>query len=140
MRNFYKKFRALVLDLNVIYYRKFWKMHIGYGARLSMKCNLDKTNPQGIHIGDESYIAFGAVVLSHDFVRNLHTNTVIGKQCFIGAHALIMPGVVIGNNTIVGAGAVVTKSMPANSIVAGNPATVIKSNIKTTKFGKLVHD
>jgi len=140
MKAFYKKFRALVLDLNVLYYRHVWKMNIGEGARLSMKCNLDKTNPSGIYIGNESYVAFGAVILSHDFVRNLHTDTIIGKQCFVGAHSLIMPGVVIGDNSIVGAGAVVTKSVPPNSIVAGNPAVVVRSDIKTSRFGKLVHD
>lgn len=129
-----------MLDINVFYYRKLWKMNIGEGARLSMKCNLDKTNPKGIHIGKESYIAFGAVVLSHDFVRNLHIDTVIGNQCFIGAHSLIMPGVHIGDNSIVGAGSVVTKSVPPNSIVAGNPARVIKQGIKTTRFGKLQND
>lgn len=140
MKAFYKKFRALVLDLNVLYYRHVWKMNIGEGARLSMKCNLDKTNPSGIYIGNESYVAFGAVILSHDFVRDLHTDTIIGKQCFVGAHSLIMPGVVIGDNSIVGAGAVVTKSVPPNSIVAGNPAVVVRSDIKTSRFGKLVHD
>lgn len=140
MRALYKKFRALVLDVNVIYYRKVWKMNIGNGARLSMKCNLDKTNPKGIFVGKETYIAFGAVVLSHDFVRNMHVDTVIGERCFIGAHSLIMPGVHIGDNSIVGAGSVVTKSVPANVIVAGNPARVIKQGIKTTRFGKLQND
>lgn len=140
MRSLYKKFRAFVLDINVLYYRKFWKMNIGDGARLSMKCNLDKTNPKGIYVGKDSYIAFGAVVLSHDFVRNLHVDTVIGECCFIGAHSLIMPGVSIGNNSIVGAGSVVTKTVPANSIVVGNPARVIKQGIKTTRFGKLQND
>lgn len=129
-----------MLDINVIYYRKFWRVNIGEGARLSLKCNLDKTNPKGIYIGKESYIAFGAVVLSHDFVRNLHVDTVIGDRCFIGAHSLIMPGVHIGDCTIIGAGSVVTKSVPANSIVAGNPARVIKQGIKTTRFGKLQND
>lgn len=140
MRMLFRKFRAFVLDINVIYYRKFWKMNIGVGARVSMKCNLDKTNPKGIFVGKDSYIAFGAVVLSHDFVRNMHVDTVIGERCFIGAHSLIMPGVHIGDNSIVGAGSVVTKSVPANVIVAGNPARVIKQGIKTTRFGKLQND
>lgn len=51
----------------------------------------------------------------------------IGDWCYIGANALIMPGVTIGNNCLVAAGSVVTKSIPAGSVVAGNPARIICS-------------
>jgi acetyltransferase-like isoleucine patch superfamily enzyme len=50
----------------------------------------------------------------------------IGKNVWIGTHAVILPGVEIGDNAVVGAGSVVTKNVPANSIVAGNPAKIIK--------------
>ena len=50
---------------------------------------------------------------------------VVGERSFIGARATIMPGVHIGKNCVVGAGAVVTKSVPDNSVVAGIPARVI---------------
>ena len=49
----------------------------------------------------------------------------IGENCFIGARSVIMPGVTIGDNCIVGAGSVVTKSIPPNTVVAGNPAKPI---------------
>ena len=49
----------------------------------------------------------------------------IGDNCFIGAHSIILPGVTLGKEVIVGAGAVVTKSYPDGSIVAGNPARLI---------------
>lgn len=49
----------------------------------------------------------------------------IGNNCFIGAHCIIMGGIKLGDNTIVGAGSVVTKSFPANSVVGGNPAKLI---------------
>lgn len=52
----------------------------------------------------------------------------IGKRCWIGANAVILPGVSLGENVIVGAGAIVTKSFPANVIVAGNPAKIIRKN------------
>ena len=50
---------------------------------------------------------------------------VIGDYVYIGSNALIMPGVTIGNNVLVAAGSVVTKSIPSNSVVAGNPARII---------------
>lgn len=50
----------------------------------------------------------------------------IGKNCWIGEKAIILPGVTIGDNAIIGAGSVVTKNIPANVVAVGNPARVIK--------------
>ena len=50
----------------------------------------------------------------------------IGDNCWIGAGAIINPGVTLGNNVVVGSGSVVTKSFPDNVVIAGNPAKVIK--------------
>ena len=61
----------------------------------------------------------------------------IGKNCWIGEKCIILPGVSIGDNTIVGAGSVVTKSVPSNCIVVGNPAQVIKKyDFDTEKWVK----
>lgn len=76
--------------------------------------------------------------MSHDFCRALNQDTYIGKRCFIGANAIIMAGVKIGDEVIVGSGAIVTKDVPSNCIVAGNPAKVIKTGINTAKYGKLI--
>lgn len=114
-----------------------YKMHIAKTARVSFGTKLDKTNPRGIHIGEESYLASGAIMFSHDFSRAMKIDTYIGKKCFIGANAIIMAGVKIGDEVIVGSGAIVTKDVPSNSIVAGNPARIIKSGIETLKFGQL---
>ena len=57
-------------------------------------------------------------------------DTYIGHSCVIGSGARIMPGVRVGNYCVVGAGAVVTKDVPDHTIVAGNPAKVIKENIE----------
>jgi acetyltransferase-like isoleucine patch superfamily enzyme len=57
------------------------------------------------------------------------TDTYIGKNTFIGVGAIILPGVNIGDEVIIGAGAVVTKDIPSNTIAVGNPARVIKSGI-----------
>lgn len=50
----------------------------------------------------------------------------IGRTCWIGAGAIILPGVSIGDNTVIGAGAVVTKDIPENSVAVGNPCKVIR--------------
>ena len=91
-----------------------------------------------MNIGEESFIASGAVILAHDFSKPAKADTYIGKRCFIGVNAIIMCGVKVNDNVIVGSGSVVTKDIPANCIVAGNPARIIKEGIQTKKFGQLM--
>ena len=137
IRNFIREF---ILSIQHSFLTGIFGMNISQSAKISFGARLDKTNPKGIHIGDESYIASGAVIFSHDFTRALHSDTYIGKRCFIGANAIVMCGVKIGDEVIVGAGAVVTKDVPSNCIVAGNPAKIIRTGIKTRKFGQLIQD
>ena len=120
------------------YLRGVWGMHIGKESRVSLKAKLDFTNPQGVHVGDYTIITPMVQMFTHDFVRARHVDTHIGSYCFIGAGAIILPGVTIGDHCIVAAGTVVTTDIPPRSIVAGNPARVIKSEIKTGHFGMLV--
>lgn len=119
------------------YYLRRLGMDIHPDTQISLKAHLDKTNPSGIHIGEGTLVAFGAVILSHDLARVLHTDTYIGRNCFIGAHAIILPGIRIGDNCIVATGSVVTKNVESNSIVGGNPARVIRTGIQTGKWGML---
>ena len=129
--------RLIFLSYRHFVYTKIYCMDISSSARISFRTYLDKTYPKGIHIGDESYIVSGAMILSHDFITDKKSN--IGKKCFIGANSIIMPGVNIGDSVIVGSGAVVTKDIPSGCIVAGNPARIIRENIRTTKFGKMIN-
>ena len=87
----------------------------------------------GIEIGDGSLIGHNTTIatLNHDFNplkrQNLTPSRVkIGKNVWIGSDCTILPGVEIGDGAIIGAGSVVTKSIPANTIAVGNPARVIK--------------
>jgi acetyltransferase-like isoleucine patch superfamily enzyme len=114
---------------------RVWKMDIGEGSIISLSAKLDKTNPRGVHIGKYSVVAFGAAILTHDWVNNRHRDVHVGDNCFIGAHAIILPGVTIGDHCIVSAASVVARDVPAGSLVAGNPARVVESNVKTTHYG-----
>lgn len=116
---------------------RFWKMDIHSDTLISMEAKLDKTYPRGIHIGEGTAVSFGAVILSHDYIRRLHTNTYIGKYCQIGARSIIMPGITIGDHCIVAAGAVVVKDVPPRCIVGGNPAKILRENIDTVHWGRL---
>lgn len=113
-------------------------MDIHQSAIISLSARLDRTNPHGVHIAQKSYVAFDVAILTHDMVRNLQEDTYIGECCFIGARSIIMPGVRVGNNTIVASGSVVTKDIPGNCIAAGNPAQVIKSGVEIFEYGRLV--
>lgn len=61
----------------------------------------------------------------HDLLNECRGYTVIGDNVFIGMNSSIMPGVHIGNNCVIGTGSVVTKDVPDNMVVAGNPARII---------------
>lgn len=117
------------------YLNRVWGMDIGREVRISGSARLDKTNPRGVHIGHATLVSFDAAILTHDFVSNRHLDTWIGSHCFIGARSIVMPGIRIGDHCIVGSGAVVTADVPDNSLVAGNPARILKSGIVTGRWG-----
>ena len=91
----------------------------------------------GITLGDDVFIGPGVQLITENHPeqpqnrRNVYARPIsIGRKVWIGAGAIILPGVTIGENSIVGAGAVVKKDVPANVIVAGVPAKIVRG-IKT---------
>lgn len=115
-------------------------MDIAPGVQISMSARLDKTNPKGIHIGENSVITFDVVILTHDFVNNVHKDVFIGRNCLIGARSIIFPGVTIGDECIISAASVVVKDVPSNTMVAGNPARVVQADIRTGPWGLKIKD
>src|SRR5699024_7764924 len=101
-----------------------------------------------INIGNSVIIASGVKIITHDNSIGIYIDDVtdyfgeinIGDNCFIGAYSIILPGVTLSNNIIVGAGSVVTKSFnEPNIVIAGNPAkkiTIVNNFVeKNKKYG-----
>ena len=106
-----------------------------FGKNIYANFNLTLVDDTDIYVGD--YTMFGPNVVvataGHPILPELreagfqyNASVKIGKNCWIGAGALIMPGVTIGDNSVIGAGSVVTKDVPANVIAVGNPARVLR--------------
>jgi maltose O-acetyltransferase len=106
-------------------------LELGKGAFIARNVYIDPGFPWLITIGDEATLAPAVIVLAHDASMQRHMRhtliapVVIGKRVFIGAGAIILAGSRIGDDAVVGAGAVVSGHIPAGSIVAGNPARII---------------
>lgn len=103
---------------------------------------LDGTNHQSINFGNNIVISSGVQILTHDYSVNKGlislgiendyeifrlSQVTIDDNAFIGMNALLLPGVNVGKNSIVGAGSVVTRSVPDNVVVSGNPAREVCS-------------
>lgn len=118
---------------------RYGKPKIGKNCRFVGTPNYG-SEPYLIEIGDNSTVSFDVAFVTHDaatrVIRNLpdgNPETVIygpikvGKNCFIGCRSVILPNVTIGDNAIIGAGSIVNRSIPENSVAAGNPCKVICS-------------
>ncbi|MDH1333218.1 N-acetyltransferase [Comamonas thiooxydans] len=85
----------------------------------------------GTRIEDNVFLGPNATLTNDPMPRSKQyperfSGITLKKGCSIGANATILPGITIGENAMVGAGAVVTKDVPANTVVAGNPAKIIR--------------
>ena len=133
------KVRSVLQESLKFVYKRIFKMDIHDSVKFSLSAKFDKTNPKGVHVAENTYIAFDVAILTHDFTRGVRRHTRIGRNCFIGARSIILPGVEIGDGSIVAAGSIVVKNVPANSIVAGNPAKVIRENISVGPYGRFLN-
>jgi acetyltransferase-like isoleucine patch superfamily enzyme len=95
-------------------------------AKVSVNIGEDCLFSDGIYISDSQHIVGRDISPISSGIKYVGEIT-IGSRCFIGRNVTISPGVTLGSNCVVGAGAVVTKSFPANSVIGGVPAKLIKS-------------
>lgn len=97
------------------------------GDRVTVKCGVQLWD--GLRIGDRVFIGPNATFTNDPFPRSRrhlakHPQTILETGCSIGANATVLPGLTIGRDAMVGAGSVVTQSVPAFAIVMGNPARI----------------
>ena len=106
-------------------------LKVGRNFTMRENCIIDYSHCWHIEIGDDVTFAPRVHILAHDASTWQYLgytkikNVKIGSRVFIGSSSTIMPGVTIGDDVIIGSGSVVTKSIPSNSVVAGNPARFI---------------
>lgn len=133
----------MILRILNLIRRKFWstEKYARYlGVKIGKNCDIQNVNfgsePYLINIGDDVQITDGTKIFTHGGAKVLRKNypnmdffgkVKIGDNVYIGNNCLIMPGVTIGSNVIVAAGSVVTKSIPDNVVVGGNPAKILSS-------------
>ncbi len=131
-------YKRLMAELYPVKYAKslgvVMKGHVTiYGSSYKMF----SAEPYLVTLGDNVYISLDAKFICHDGAvlpfrkdipdLDITKRITVGNNVFIGLGALILPGVTIGNNCVVGAYSVVTKDVPDGSIVAGNPAKIVKT-------------
>lgn len=102
-------------------------MSIGPGVSWGLESTPDVFWPELITVREDAIIGYSATILCHEFLQNeCRTGEVnIGKRAMIGAGAIILPGVSIGDDSQVGANSVVTQDVPPGATVAGVPARII---------------
>lgn len=132
--------RRLVVRGRIGMLRRVYGMDIHPTVEISLSAKFDRRNPRGVHIGAHTYVALEAMVLTHDRTRGVYADTIIEPNCFLGARCLILPGVRIGEGSIVGAGSVVTQDVPPKSIVVGNPAQILRSDVNTREYGRIYNE
>lgn len=117
------------------FHANFGGKHVMLGDHVYANFNLTVVDDTYVYIGNHTMIGPNVTLASagHPVLPELREKGYqfnlpihIGKNCWLGAGVIVVPGVTIGDNTIVGAGAVVTKDLPANVVAVGVPAKVIR--------------
>lgn len=116
-------------------YSNFGGHHVHFGKGIYANYNLTLVDDTHIYVGDYTMIGPNVTIATagHPILPELREKGYqynvpvrIGRNCWIGAGAILLPGVTVGNNTVIGAGSVVTKDIPANVVAVGNPCRVLR--------------
>ncbi|MFC4322437.1 acyltransferase [Litchfieldia salsa] len=108
-------------------YRTFLNMKIGDQTSFGLMVMLDIMFPEKISIGRNSVIGYNTTILAHEYLIKEYRlgEVLIGDEVMIGANTTILPGVRIGDHSIVSAGTLVNKDVPDGAFVGGNPMRII---------------
>ena len=136
LRTLMEKLTGVELDESFALFPPFYSecgKNIRIGKRVFINCCCHFQDQGGVEIGDDCLIGSFVVLatLNHGTDPEQRGDLLpggirLGKKVWVGSHATILPGVTVGDNAIIAAGAVVTKDVPANAVVAGVPARVVK--------------
>ncbi|MCK5044571.1 acyltransferase [Candidatus Parcubacteria bacterium] len=112
------------------------KKHLKLGCKTDIGAFTYINAKNGVIIEDYVQIGSHCSIYSISTIDNKEGEVVLKKNCKIGSHSVIMPGVVIGENSIIGAQSVVNKDIPKNTLAFGIPAKVVrKLNNKKINYG-----
>lgn len=109
--------------------------HVHFGRNIYANFNLTLVDDTHIYVGDNTMFGPNVVVATagHPLLPELREQGYqynapvhIGRNCWIGAGAILLPGVTVGDNAVIGAGSIVTKDVPANTLAVGNPCRVLR--------------
>lgn len=109
--------------------------HVHFGKRVYANFNLTLVDDSHIYVGDYTMIGPNVTIATagHPILPELREKNYqynipvhIGKNCWLGAGVIVLPGVTIGDNTVIGAGSIVTKDIPSNVVAVGNPCKVLR--------------
>ncbi len=109
--------------------------HVHLGKNVYFNFNATLVDDTHIYIGDYTMLGPNVVIATagHPILPELREKALqynlpvhIGKNCWLGAGVIVLPGVTIGDNTVIGAGSVVTKDIPSNVVAVGNPCKVLR--------------
>ncbi|MEI6603415.1 MAG: acyltransferase [Clostridia bacterium] len=138
IRVFLKMYRMIKMRQNPVDYARSLGVHIGVNCRiLAMTDGTFGSEPYLVNLGNHVSVTAGVSFVTHDggvwLFRDKYPEIEIfapisvGNNVFIGIKSIIMPGVTIGNDCIIAAGSIVTRSVPDGSVIGGIPAKLIKS-------------
>lgn len=135
--NQFRQLREFLMRARARWLRLILGIDVDLTIRPSFSSRFRPGRRGSISIGAKTLIAFKTLIYTRDHVTGEDRPVRIGARCFIGGGSMILPGVTIGDECIIGGGAVVFEDVPARSIVAGNPARVIRRGIEVGPFGRL---
>lgn len=117
------------------FHANFGGKHVHFGNNIYANFNLTCVDDTHIYVGDNTMFGPNVIIATagHPILPVLrekgyqyNASVHIGKNCWLGAGVIVLPGVTIGDNVVIGAGSIVTKDLPSNVVAVGNPCKILR--------------